>query len=142
MKLIHFLALAIAVIFVLHFAGTALDWYGHVWWFDIPMHIMGGMFIALLFFYVFTDRAPRLIDPAAMRPWVLCALAIGFVAFIGVLWEFYEYAAEVFIQHQFTFACAAPGGLFDTLKDLFDDLVGGTLAILGYCFTRHRCPEK
>jgi len=104
------------------------------------MHIMGGMFIALLFFYLFIERF-KLVS-LQTNSVALFFAAVGFVMLVGVLWEFYEYLAEVFIQHQYLFACASPGGLFDTLKDLFDDLVGGIISGWTYIWIVRKRPSS
>gem|GEM_PF-1613175 len=58
---------------------------------------------------------------------VMLVLMLGFVALIGVLWEFYEFL------HDFYLLTGGKISVFqnsfaDTIKDLFFDLVGGTTA--------------
>ena len=118
--LLGFLILILGV----HIAGNIYGWYltTHL---DIPMHIAGGAWVALFFFYLFSQRSGNFLPDNKL---VQLIFALGFVALIGVGWEFYEYLADVFIKHNTAFGCMQPGTLFDTLKDLFDDLIGGTVA--------------
>ena len=101
-------------------------WYYSVWWLDIPMHIAGGIWVASAFIYI--ARTTKDLLPAnSVAAFINC---LGVVALIGILWEFYELLADVYVFHKYPLL-AAPGILhFDTLKDLFDDLIGGTIAFL------------
>ncbi|HTR18658.1 MAG TPA: hypothetical protein VMH91_01595 [Candidatus Paceibacterota bacterium] len=88
-----------------------------IWWWDIPLHILGGLWVALAgtwFFGLFGIR---------VRPMQAIALAFS----VGVAWELFEYLFGI------------GGSLFmsypvDTAKDLFDDVLGGAVGalLLGY----------
>lgn len=110
-------------ILAIHFAASWFSWYFTLWWFDIPMHIAGGAWVALLFFYLFGDKWKALSPSRGFMPTLL--LCLGFVALVGVLWEFYEYAYDFLIAGKFSLFGEQSRGLFDALKDLFDDLLGG-----------------
>lgn len=100
------------------------------------MHIFSGFWIGLLFFYLFLERRRILSADIGFIP--LTCLAIGFVASMGIAWEFYEYLLQVYMGNLTTFGDSLPGVHFDTLKDLFDDLMGGILAMLWYYWFRMR----
>ena len=59
-----------------------------------------------------------------MRPWVHMLLTVAMVAMMAVLWEFYEALTDRF------FGTRAQLGLFDTMKDLFDGMLGGVMGSL------------
>ncbi len=120
------------IIFVVHLAGNYYGWYltTHL---DIPMHIAGGAWVALFFFYLFGERFGYMLPESRLARFIF---ALGFVALVGIGWEFFEYLTEVFVTHQLAFGCMEPNGLFDTLKDLFDDLIGGTLASSVWILTK------
>lgn len=88
------------------------------------MHLIGGVAAAALFFYFFSERN-KIIEPD--RNFLLnLIISLSFVALIGVLWEFYEYLADVylFIKHPL-YLVYDQTNLSDTMKDLFNDLLGG-----------------
>lgn len=115
----------LAAIFAVHGAATWFSWYYIFWWFDIPMHIVCGAWLALLFFYLFRDRLKVLSSPGFIAT---LFLALGFVSFIGVGWEIYEYLVSVFVAKKIPFGGSGAGDYFDTLKDLLDDVFGGFVA--------------
>lgn len=66
---------------------------------------------------------------------------LGFTALVGVFWEFYELAVNVVItknNYIFYESLFQQGGLLDTLKDLFVDLVGGAAAIARFFYERKK----
>jgi hypothetical protein len=110
----------IVLLLAVHALGTALDWYFTYPWLDIPMHLGGGLFAGLFFFYVFFERWQILPRNMGIVPTAI--LALGFVALTGTLWEFYQYLLP---------SGGEPAGTYaDTLKDLLNDLVGGGVGVL------------
>lgn len=128
----------IAVLTTLHYCGVIFDWYNTIFWFDTPMHLMGGMFIGILFVYIFRIRHDLLKTESVLT---FIIFGVGFTVLTGVLWEFYEFFADVMIFKRYPFL-DTPGGVhFDTLKDLFNDIVGGAIAVSFFArkdFTRSR----
>lgn len=48
------------------------------------------------------------------------------VAFVGVMWEFYEFGMDLVLQRGVsTYALLGQEGVADTMGDLFFDLLGG-----------------
>jgi len=119
----------------LHYGGLSFDWYHAIWWFDIPLHMLGGAFIGILFLYIFREKF-LLLNELSLFP--LTILGVGFVMWLGVLWEFYEFFADVFILKHYALL-GSPGWIrFDTLKDLLDDMIGGAIAIILFWKTDRR----
>lgn len=91
------------------------------------MHLAGGFFI-VSFVLWFTDRYRR-------ELWLKFGylekflLVLGFVALVGIFWEFYEFFFDVFFKSKGTFYTAQLVAI-DTIKDLANDLLGGTAAFL------------
>lgn len=95
------------------------------------MHVIGGMWAGLLFFYIFDERWQRWrVGREAL--WMTLILALGFTALVGVLWEFQEYILDIFVVQQYGIFDPQSGRLPDTLADLFNDLFGGFVAALSY----------
>ena len=120
--------LLIAFLF-LHIFATIYHLYWLFPWFDIPMHFLGGFLLAIIFFYFWRFAHISIGTGVSSVPNVFVALVLtlGFVALIGVFWEFYEFL------HDFYLLTGGKISVFqnsfaDTVKDLFFDLVGGTTA--------------
>lgn len=83
------------------------------------MHVLSGLFVSLAILYItFHEKLVNTKDSSVL---FVVAVAVAGALTIGLFWEIYG----------FVFGHTAPtfgGALFDTLKDLFDDLFGGLLA--------------
>jgi hypothetical protein len=91
----------------------------YFWWLDIPMHILGGFWIALASLTAYFSLSPALEKDHSSV--VVGSIALAATLTIGIFWEVYEFG----VQH----AVGDFGiGLSDTLKDLVDDLIGAVLA--------------
>ena len=96
--------------------ANAFYWYSAMWWFDIPMHIMGGIFLALFagaFFF-------RKLLPLHFKEVVVTILL--FVLIVGLGWEIFEYLVQSVIKG------AQLANFPDSVKDMLMDLLGGVLA--------------
>lgn len=129
MRFDRILLAIIAVIFIVHGLANVLFWYDLYPWIDIPMHIVGGFWTGLFFFYLFMERWQ--VVPAKTHFVPLGFLCGGFVAGVGVVWELYEYLSAV-SSGLVVFGGSLQGLHFDSLKDLFNDLIGGGLAAVAY----------
>lgn len=95
------------------FVFTPMHLFYEIWWLDIPMHILGGALVALLALSIFKYQNKEI---------SFVKIAI-FVIVVGILWEIYEYSMYYFFNYDWN-------GVFDTAKDLFDDLIGASLVYL------------
>ncbi|MBI4095024.1 MAG: hypothetical protein HY435_02430 [Candidatus Liptonbacteria bacterium] len=135
-KTLFLLFALLAAIAIAHYFGLSKLLYWKIAWYDIPMHLAGGAWVGLLFFYLFEERWGILTDRISAPARIIFSL--GFAALVGVLWEFYEYFADVFILKKYTIFSAQPG-LVDTLQDLLNDLIGAVaVAVLWIWFQRKR----
>lgn len=99
--------------------------YYSIWYFDIIMHALGGIWLGSFFVYVFSRK--NKIFPSALKV-ILSVLSVG------LLWEIFEFITNSYIG----------GGVFhivDTSSDLFFDLVGGTFAVF-YCSKKFLSKEE
>lgn len=90
-----------------HLAALHFFWYWYLWWFDIPMHILGGMALGALGIAVFGKRA------ALFMLWMI-------VVVLG--WEAFEFAARI-STGQFDY-------WIDTISDIANGLIGGSIMYL------------
>ncbi len=90
-----------------------------LWWFDIPMHIMGGLWVALMSLVIYY-HSPHFKRKDRSVAFVI-SFALASTMVIGLFWEVFEFSVEHFVKLN-------DNGLLDTLKDLVDDLIGAALA--------------
>ena len=118
------------IIFIINYAAyklfpLAYDHYN----FDNPMHILGGMVAALSINYALQllQKQKTVVISNLLIKWIFIITAVIAVA---VLWEFYEFTSDYFFGtiHQPT--------LNDTMKDLFNGMVGAVITCL--LFIRNR----
>lgn len=109
-----FFLITFSILAVVHVIALQLFLYWHYWWFDLPMHIIGGVVVAL---GIFTLRDLRIFVPnryIALVPIVLLVLAVA------LTWEVYEIFIGIPIESDY---------VFDTAIDLIMGIGGG---VLGY----------
>ena len=93
----------------------------------MPMHFFGGLWLSIIFFHFIYPR----LQITNYQLLITIILALGFVAIVGVLWEFFEFLFDVFISQagyhgSFQMMRYGVKDLYtDTLSDLFFDLLGG-----------------
>ena len=128
---------SLVAILIVHVAGSVTAWYDTVWWLDVVMHIAGGAWVALVFTYL-SKNIWRILDFKNKFIFSL-VLCLGFVTLVGVFWEFYEYLRDVytFKLHPLNYA-PNPLTLPDTLSDLLNDLIGGSLTFIVFYAFSHR----
>lgn len=111
-KLLNILAGLISFIFLANLLAMKFFWYFSLPWFDMPMHFLGGLWVALAAIYAFRPK----------RPWWPAFLA---VLVVGVLWEVFEFSLDTFITLKVWDRA-------DTLSDLFFDFLGASVGAVYY----------
>ncbi len=115
-KLLLPACLTIFFIWLVHTLANMFYWYSAIWWFDIPMHILGGVFLALtagaLFF--------KVLLPLTFKERMVIILLFVFIAGLG--WELFEYFVQNFIKGD------QLASFPDSVKDMMMDLFGGIVA--------------
>jgi len=89
------------------------------WWFDIPMHVIGGLwlaFLALAYYY-----SPRFSEPKQHGDPSVLIIGVLFAFVVGLSWELFEFSLDKFIAF-------APHNMSDTLNDLLNDMIGAVFA--------------
>ena len=108
------------VLFGVHFISVFYSLYWKIRWVDIPMHFSGGVLVGLIFLWLVEMYPQQFRLPSNF--WARALLIVSFGALIGVVWEFAEFAyGLVAIGNGFR---PAQQGVFDTMGDLFFDIVG------------------
>jgi H+/Cl- antiporter ClcA len=119
-QLSYILFALVGSIFVAHMIAQANYLYWTIWWFDMPMHFAGGVFLGFFVlyirFFIFKYK-----DFSQKYRWV--GMLLLWVLFISIGWELYEFC----IDHNFS--TRLPNYL-DTASDLCFDMAGGCISIL------------
>lgn len=118
-------------ILIAHFLGIYYSLYIILGWYDIPMHMLGGLWAGLMLAHFFGKKL-GFID-LKQNAWITFFFVLGTATVVGVFWEFWEF---FFSQLAYLIMPAFSKGnmeLGDTLKDILDDMVGGSAAgLLAY----------
>ena len=109
------LVLLMFFIFLADLVAKYFYWYSSLWYFDMIMHFLGGLWVGMFFIYVFLTRKEL---PMALR---FSLKIILLVLVVGVLWEFFEFYINVVSATTFEWR--------DTLSDVIFDLLGGLVSI-------------
>jgi len=104
------------IIALLHLLAINFFLYWDLMWFDLIMHFLGGVWVALLGFWImaFFTRAEEFSTRSIIY------VSVFFTLGIGVLWEIFEAGAGI------SFVGKDMWG--DTLSDLALDIVGGLVS--------------
>lgn len=114
------LASVAIVIVVVNSIATMLHWYYFIWWFDMPMHFLGGVFTALIgmtFGFRFIGRTYHRGSHHALFSVILLVLVVG------VGWELYEVLMQSISGTKLVTAV-------DSVSDIFFDLAGGLATLV------------
>ncbi len=138
LKLLRRLAISVISLAVINEFAVFLHWYSLVWWFDMPMHFLGGLsvcyFSAMVWLNCFEGKT------VARIFWNKNVLGFPFRAklsnarflfdavlttlLIGVLWEGLEF--YLFMQYG-----NPPFIMLDSFSDIFFDIAGALFAVYG-----------
>ncbi len=115
-------ALILAIfIFVINIFAMRESWYFFIWWFDMPMHSLGGFFIAILTCSLVISKQNYFKNLSLKNLFVYSMISV-FV--IGFLWEIFELSVEKLVEF------ADLVSLSDSVSDMFFDMAGGLMGAL------------
>src|SRR4051812_31980556 len=114
-KILNRLAYSIIILAIVNFIAVRFSWYGLVWWFDMPMHFLGGMSVFYIGALFWLPARKWVRDGRFIYEGIITALLLG------VLWE----GLELYLFMQY----GTPNFfLVDSLSDVCFDLAGAFLA--------------
>ena len=110
-RLLKHLVFLMFFMFLADFLAHYFFWYSLISYFDVIMHTLGGFWVGMFFFYIFSmgNGVPR--SGKLFLRVVLCTLMIG------LLWEFFEYVV-------FNIIAVTSWDGVDTSSDIFFDILG------------------
>ena len=112
-KLLARIVILMILLFIFDRLASKFYWYFTVWWFDMPMHFFGGIWVGLFFLYAYK------VKNISLRSVIEVTLS---VLVMGILWEIFEF-------YVFNGIGRYPFDLLDTFSDIFFDLAGGLTAV-------------
>jgi len=125
---------SIFLLLLVHGVAILSGWYEFNKWFDIPMHFLGGVVIALLALAIWNLCVQKIVFQPGVKPvWqflVYCVGILGFVALVGVAWEWYEFLFDRLVIELSYNIRPTQMGLGDTMVDLLLDILGGLVTFL------------
>ncbi|MCX6752871.1 MAG: hypothetical protein NTW62_00795 [Candidatus Nomurabacteria bacterium] len=114
-KILKRMAQLVFFIFILNFIAGKLYWYISIWYFDMPMHFLGGVFVGLLAVYCSKFVKINLLE-LNFKEQILYVFL--FTLIVGIGWEFFEIIFNNILGGQFF-------NTLDTISDICFDLSGG-----------------
>lgn len=123
--LFRFIFGLIALIAILHILAIELYFYWALWWFDVLIHFLGGLWIGLsVLWFVFLSGYVTRFQLQYTNALILTLLSIIVVA---VGWEVFEFFVENPLEENY---------VFDTITDLIMGTLGA-LSGYGYVVWKH-----
>ena len=120
---IYKLALPPFAVLIIHIVAMLVGWYEKFWWFDIPMHLIGGVAITYSAFVVLDYFKKQNILSIKWMPLDILIL-LGLAALAATTWELMEFTFDLY------FNTGLQASLLDTVKDLCIGLIGGGIVAI------------
>jgi len=114
--------LILVTIATLHIFALKFSLYWVFWWFDIPVHFLGGVFVALFALWFFFESGYVQLSRSIKH---VALVAGGSIILVGISWEIFELFAGVPIEENF---------VLDTAIDLTMDALGAIVS--GFIFVK------
>ena len=112
-NLLKRLATLLLFIFLVNYIAMKFYWYSAIWYFDMPMHFIGGFWLGLAYIWLFSVKE---------FSFKFIYRIILSILLIGIFWEVFELLVDKSITHK-------PFNALDTLSDIFFALAGGLSAV-------------
>ncbi len=110
-KILSASLLILSIFSISHFVFEPMDLYFILPNLDILMHVLGGFAFGFFFISLFEFKSFK---------FSLLSIML-LVLFVGIVWEVYEWVSDIINLRTY-------GGWVDTIKDIFDDMLGAYLS--------------
>jgi len=121
----------LTVVAIMHISAIKFFLYWQIWWLDIPMHFLGGIFAGLFSLWVAVGFYKVLEDRLK-----IIAISLFGGLLIGFFWEIFEFKAGLTYNTLGNYP-------LDTMKDIFMDILGALSAgLLTFKFFRNTQNEQ
>lgn len=117
----------IVCIAIFHITATVFHFYWSIWWYDLPLHYLGGIFISLssLWFLFFSGYVSFGVKKTS--DFIIISFIVTFS--VAVLWELFE----LIVGPDFT----RQGYAVDTYVDLIMGIAGSLTGYLFFYFMKY-----
>lgn len=109
-------------IFLTLFLGSLRDYYEKFPWWDTLLHFESGILLGMVGFVLVYTLNSNEVGKIKMSPFFISIFSVNFSVFIGVVWEMYEYFADMLFGFNMQ-----RDGLPDTMSDLIVNAVGAII---------------
>lgn len=123
----------ICFVFLSMFLGEIHGFYELYWWWDKLLHITSGILLGVIgFILAFILNGQETIR-MRISPFFVCAFAVMFAVFMGVVWEIFEFSMDQWFGFNMQ---VRESGVIDTMDDLIVDMIGAiAVGIWGYFYS-------
>ncbi|HEY4498701.1 MAG TPA: hypothetical protein VJH94_01415 [Candidatus Paceibacterota bacterium] len=114
------------LLWLMNEAAYRYSLFGIWWWFDSPVHFLGGLALGAFFFWFFgrvRDHMPSFSLTAVI------GYTFAMVLIVGIAWEIFEYAFHIPNNTPLGYS-------LDTLKDIILDVCGAAVVVWLYMCQR------
>ncbi len=119
-KLIRRLLYIVIILLAMNFLANKFYWYSAIWWLDIIMHFVGGLWIGLLYIWIFRYKLKNSVQGGDFSSHIFKILF--FVLVMGIAWEVFQGVVNDTLAKN-------PFDRNDVIIDLISDLAGGAFAV-------------
>lgn len=116
--LLFFNLVLVSAIAWMNYCANQNFWYWKIWWFDLVMHFMGGLWIGLMSLWLFYFSGFFVYRKFDWNIAMIISLVSVFT--VGVGWEVFEFLIEVDFSNNY---------ISDTTGDLIMDVIGSLVAV-------------
>lgn len=125
-KILRILFVLVWIIALIHVAAEYYAWYWTFRWFDIPMHILGGIWLGLATLWLCNQARYAWCKFLCIVNRTFLTAIVGGVC-VGLVWEIYE-----FCIWQYTGFAHSQDYALDTVLDLVNVVVGAVIGAWAY----------
>ncbi len=128
--------LLIALLATIHITAINIGFYQGKVWIDIPLHIIGGYMLGLIWIWILDFRTLR--KKIVPDFFIISVTFIGWVLLFSYFWEYFEFLVREYSPELASTWKLYPPNLSDSLSDLAFGLLGGLIALVYARLTRYR----
>ena len=128
----RFALVSILFIFLALFLGEIIALYSLLWWWDLLLHFIAGIYFVIISLYLMQDII-KIDKVTTIKRYTILTLifAFSFSITFGTLWEEFEFIGDYFFK-----TTIVKWGLEDTMTDLLLKIIGAFITTIIYFFRK------
>lgn len=112
----------VTIIAILHYLALKFYLYWSIWWFDIPVHFLGGLWVGFIAMWFLFLSGIVYKNVEFTKTTKIFLIIVASVIAVGILWEVFEVYSGVLTFEKNYWS--------DTSLDLVMDTIGGIVAFI------------